>query len=38
MFNYNPNYLYFYTIVWFQLFLLNTNNFQIDLFDPLMGP
>ena len=26
-----------HTVVWFQVFLSNTNNFQTDLFDPYMG-
>ena len=29
------SFLYFlYTVIWFQVFLANTNNFQTDLFDP----
>ena len=27
----------FHLVIWFQVFLSNTNNFEIDLFDPLMG-
>ena len=27
-----------YTVIWFQVFLYNNNNFQIDVFDPAMGP
>ena len=28
----------FPTVIWFQVFLTNTNNFQTDLFDSLMRP
>ena len=27
-----------HTVLWFQVFLSNTNNFQTDLFDPYIGP
>ena len=27
-----------HTVIWFHVFLSNTNDFQTDLFDPYMGP
>ena len=27
-----------YTVIWYQVFLSNTNNFQTDLFDSSVGP
>ena len=27
-----------HTVIWFQIFLFKTNNFQTDLFDLLIGP
>ena len=26
-----------HTVIWFHVFLYNTNNFETDLFDPKMG-
>ena len=38
MFNYNHNYSYFYTFIWFPVFQSNMNNFKTDLFSSLIGP
>ena len=30
--------IYLHTVIWFQVFLSNTNNFQTDLFNSAIGP